>query len=198
MSAFVSFCLVVYICILTNKHAYVGVVTSDGKARMEWKQYWRNVVKRYQVIVEGWPADIPFCNLSETSSALPDLENLLRKWRCGKIYWRKLSEAELNRLDLERDAQIENGELAAPTPRRRRSDYGKKRPRTKDGTDIARERKRLNNDIDDSSEEDRPPATDQGPSRKRRRSRKVVEDSETDSGEEDQPPTTPGTSSEQS
>ena len=89
---------------------------NDDKAHMEWKQYWCNVVKRYQVIIEGWPANIPFCNLSETSSALPDLESLLQKWDCGKIYWRKLSEAELNRLNLEHDAQIKNGNLAAPTP----------------------------------------------------------------------------------
>jgi hypothetical protein len=157
---------------------------------MEWKQYWRNVVKRYQVIIEGWPADIPFCNLSETSSALPDLEKLLRKWRCGKIYWRKLSGAELDRLDLERDTQIENGEIAAPAPRRRCSDYGKKRPHMKDGTDISR----VERDIDDSGEEDRPPATDKRHSRKHRKSRKVVADSETDSSEENQPTTTPGTS----
>ena len=81
------------------------------------------------VIIEGWPADIPFHNLSEASSSLTDLETLLRKWRCGKIYWRGVTETELQDLDDARNNQIESGELEAPTPRRRRSDYGKKRPR---------------------------------------------------------------------
>ena len=106
-------------------------VTGDESARMEWKHYWRNVVKRYQVIIEGWPDNIPFRNLSDVSNSLSDLEDLLRRWRCGTTYWKKLTARELQTLDLERDTQITNGEVDAPAPRRRRSDYGKKRPRTK-------------------------------------------------------------------
>jgi hypothetical protein len=115
----------IYEYILINIYC-VETVVGDDTARMEWKHYWRNVVKRYHVIIEGWPDKIPFRNLSDASSPLPDLENLLRKWRNGKTYWKTLTEDEIKVLDLEHDAQIENGELDAPIPRRRRSDYGKK------------------------------------------------------------------------
>jgi hypothetical protein len=130
---------------------------------MEWKYYWRNVVKRYHVMIEGWPDKIPFRNLSDASSPLPDLENLLRKWRNGKIYWKKLTENEINALDLERNAQIENGELDAPVPRRRRSDYGKKRPRNMDGgvtqkKKHCKSRKEVDDDSGIDSGEDQPPA----------------------------------------
>ncbi|KIL54246.1 hypothetical protein M378DRAFT_92922 [Amanita muscaria Koide BX008] len=104
-------------------------ITGDDSARMEWKHYWRNVVMRYKVAIKGWPANIPFRNLSEVSSALPELESLLRKWKMGKIYWEPMTDAELQSLDDERNAQIENQEIEPPAPRRRRSDYGKKRPR---------------------------------------------------------------------
>ena len=80
------------------------------------------------VIIEGWPANIPFRNLSEVSSSLTELETLLRKWRCGKIYWKQLTDTEFQDLDRDRDNQIEGGELEAPTCRRRHSDHERKRP----------------------------------------------------------------------
>jgi hypothetical protein len=130
---------------------------------MEWKHYWRNVVKRYQAIIEGWPDNIPFRNLSDISSSLSDLEDLLRRWRCGTTYWKKLTARELQTLDLERDTQITNGEVDAPAPRRRRSDYGKKRPRTKqsgetDRSDIRKKKQKKSRaevlDTDDSESDE--------------------------------------------
>lgn len=108
---------------------------------MEWKHYWRNVVKRYHVMIEGWPSTIPFRNLSEASSSLSDLESLLRKWRCGTIHWKRLDESEFEALDATRDQQIENGEIDAPVARRRRSDFGKKRPRSEANEQGRRHRK---------------------------------------------------------
>jgi hypothetical protein len=108
-----------------------GTITGDMTARMEWKHYWRNVVQRYKVVIEGWPENIPFCNLSDGSGLLTDLETLRRKWCCGTTYWKQIAEHELGEMGRDRDAQIERGEVAAPAPRRRRSDYGKKRPRRK-------------------------------------------------------------------
>src|SRR6266581_6350793 len=93
---------------------------------MEWKHYWRNVVKRHMVIIEGWPVNIPFHNLSEASNSLTELEMLLRKWHCGKVYWREITETEFQDLDHDWDNQIESGELEGPTPRRHCSDRGKK------------------------------------------------------------------------
>jgi hypothetical protein len=93
---------------------------------MEWKHYWRNVVKRYQVIIKGWPDNIPFRNLSESSNSLSDLKTLQRKWSCGGIYWKKLLAQELQELDLRHDHQIKQGEEEVPAPQHRCSDFGKK------------------------------------------------------------------------
>jgi hypothetical protein len=107
-------------------------ITEDPKAKMQWKLYWRNVVQRYRVMVEGWPAKYPFKNLSDVTSSLVDLEDLLRKWQCGAIHWRKLSEVEFTQMNLHRDQNIENGTIVDPAIRRRRSDCGQKRRRNTD------------------------------------------------------------------
>ena len=80
------------------------------------------------VIIKGWPPNIPFRNLSEGSNSLTKLEMLLWKWHCGKVYWREVTETELQDLDCNQNNQIERGELEPPTQHRHRSDYGKKRP----------------------------------------------------------------------
>jgi hypothetical protein len=51
---------------------------------MQWAHYWRNVVSRYQVVVEGWPDEIPFDNLSKAASGITALENLKKRWRSGE------------------------------------------------------------------------------------------------------------------
>ncbi|KAG0708287.1 hypothetical protein DFH29DRAFT_795151 [Suillus ampliporus] len=101
-------------------------ITKDDSARMHWANYFRNVVQPYQVIVEGWPANIPFINLSEASSALPDLEMLERKWRSGAVYWRRLGDEEFQQLLEERNEKLETSEIVEHC-RRTRSDKGKKR-----------------------------------------------------------------------
>jgi hypothetical protein len=108
---------------------------------MQWKFYYRNVVKRYQVVVEGWPPSYPFKNLSDVSGSVVDLENLLRKWRHGAIHWRKLSSEEFATMDSERDAEIVNGNIPEPVPRRRRSDHGKKRSRNSDPSGSSKRRR---------------------------------------------------------
>ena len=111
---------------------------------MEWKHYWQNVVKRYQVIIEGWPDNIPFQNLSDISNSLSDVEDLLRRWHCGTTYWKKLTARELQTLDLEHNTQITNGEVDAPAPCCHHSDYGKKCSQTKQSskTDTSHIRKK--------------------------------------------------------
>jgi hypothetical protein len=99
---------------------------------MEWKYYWRNIVKRYSVIIEGWPHHIPFKNFSEVSNTYADLELLLCKWRSGEIRWKILTVAELEKEESKRNAGLENGELHEPTPRCQQSDCGKKRKRPSD------------------------------------------------------------------
>jgi hypothetical protein len=81
---------------------------------MQWKNYFCNVVKQYSVVIEGWPAEIEFANLSKSSSSMDNLEKLLCKWKQGTTYWKKLTHAELEKLEEECDAQIEDGGIQAP------------------------------------------------------------------------------------
>ncbi|KAG1899557.1 uncharacterized protein F5891DRAFT_953738 [Suillus fuscotomentosus] len=100
-------------------------VTGDDRAKMQWVHYFRNVIQRYQVVVEGWPNNIPFTNLSKVSSAIPDLEMLLRKWESGATYWKAIDDIEFERLRRERDEGLESGDIIDQR-RRTRSDKGKK------------------------------------------------------------------------
>jgi hypothetical protein len=156
------------ILFIASAQLHTEHVTEDPDARMHWKHYWRNVVKKYRVIIEGWPANIPFASLSDVSVPLPDLETLLRQWQSGKIYWRELTASEFKKLNKERDDKLESGEIQPPAPRRPRSDRGKKRPRSRntadDEDDNQRKRKQrkkrsraiIRSDEDDSDNE-RPP-----------------------------------------
>lgn len=81
-------------------------------------------MQRYQVILDGWPEDISFSNLSKSSNTLTNLDRLLQHLQDRKIYWRKITHEELQELNKERE---ESGEIVAPAPCRPRSDRGKKR-----------------------------------------------------------------------
>jgi len=116
---------------------------------MHWKHYWRNVITRYHVVIEGWPDDIPFKNLSEISSGLPALESLLRKLEAGKIYWKAISRAEYKEMEADCNARLEDGTVKQPSPCRTRSDKGKKRSRHSCPTDDGEE---SDNDSESGSE----------------------------------------------
>ncbi|KAG2344687.1 hypothetical protein BDR05DRAFT_947357 [Suillus weaverae] len=51
-------------------------ITGEPHAIMQWTYYFHNVVQCYQVIITGWLDNIKFTNLSNVSSALPDLKML--------------------------------------------------------------------------------------------------------------------------
>jgi hypothetical protein len=146
-------------------------VTGEPRAKMQWVHYFRNIVQRYQVIVEGWPESIPFTNLSKVSSVLPELEKLLYKWESGTTYWRTIDDEELEQLRQEHNEKVESGEI---NQRRTRSDKGKKHKRPA-GTE----------------------ADKSGPRRKKYKSAEVIEDSDdTDSGggQSDEPAPSPRSS----
>ncbi|KAG2108476.1 uncharacterized protein F5147DRAFT_773676 [Suillus discolor] len=67
-------------CKAFDSCALIELITGDPDARMQWTHYFRNVVQHYQVAIEGWPDNIPFANLSQASSACPNLEMLYSKW----------------------------------------------------------------------------------------------------------------------
>jgi hypothetical protein len=118
---------------------------------MQWVYYYRNVIQRYQVVVEGWPEKIPFTNLSQVSSALPDLQMLLRKWESGATYWKSLSDEEFEELRKEREEKLESGELADQR-RRPRSDKGKKRTEMRKSTAQRKQFKSAETISDDNSD----------------------------------------------
>ena len=145
------------ICALQLDENASEEITGNPSARMEWKFYFRNVVHRYSVEVDGWPVHlVRFQNLSEVSSPYDSLKTLLNNWSSGKTYWRELSEDELEERVRERDEQIANGKVQGPAQRCPRSDRGKKRkdPRERQASedeDVARD-----SSLDDSGG-DQPP-----------------------------------------
>ncbi|KAG1733399.1 uncharacterized protein EDB91DRAFT_1084453 [Suillus paluster] len=99
--------------------------TGEPGAKMQWAHYFRNVVQQYQVVVEGWPDEIPFTNLSQVSSALPDLQMLCNRWDHGTTCWRSLSDEEFEKLHLEHEEKLESGAIIDRCCRTR-SDKGMK------------------------------------------------------------------------
>ncbi|KAG1774227.1 hypothetical protein EV702DRAFT_974941 [Suillus placidus] len=132
----------------------VGEVTGDSDAKMQWAYYFWNVVQRYQVMIEGWPENVPFANLSKVSSALPELEMLLRKWELGTAHWKILTDEDFEKMCLEHNEKLESGEIE-DTRRRPRSDTGSKckRPAATDGNSTRRKKYKSKETIEDSDNE---------------------------------------------
>jgi hypothetical protein len=105
---------------------------------MQWKLYWQNIVQRYQVVIDGWLAHIPFKNLSDCSSALSELENLLCMWKTGEVHWRKITAMEFRGVESKRDNDVDDGVIEPPAPRCRHSDFGKKHPHPESSSAKAR------------------------------------------------------------
>lgn len=77
-------------------------ITQDPNASMRWPSYWKDIVVKYHVIIEGWPHDeVPFRNLSDVSN-LQKLDILLRGWQTGQIFFRRLSDEEFEVLSAAR------------------------------------------------------------------------------------------------
>ena len=128
---------------------------------MQWKYYFKNVVSHYKVVIEDWPSEVPFANLSNVSSPLAELETMLRKWEMGQIHWKRITEDEYKQLCEERRSQVERGELTEPTRRPRQ-----KRVRNDQTDNSARPNKKhksaaiLPDDIDTNDEQ--PPVASTG------------------------------------
>ena len=109
---------------------------------MHWTHYWRDVITCHHIIIDGWPKDVPFKNLSDGLSSLPALESLLQKWKSGTVFWRVLTDAEFVEMDSEQNASIANGTMVEPCPRHTHSDKRKKRARPqvdKQGDDTSKD-----------------------------------------------------------
>ncbi|KAG2114527.1 hypothetical protein DEU56DRAFT_748933 [Suillus clintonianus] len=132
-------------------------ITKDENAKMHWANYFRNVIQRYKVVIEGWPANIPFVNLSQASSALPDLEMIRRKWESRAICWREIDDEEFQQLLEERNEKLESGEITDHR-RRTRSDKGKKRARSTDGSGRRKKTYKSTETVETDNEDETTPA----------------------------------------
>ncbi|KAG1786106.1 uncharacterized protein HD556DRAFT_1450089 [Suillus plorans] len=104
-------------------------ITGDPRANMQWAYYFQNIVQCYQVMIEGWPDNVPFANLSQASSALPELDRLLRLWNSGATCWKTLTGKEFEKIPKEHNAKLDCGEIEDHS-RQTRSDKGKKRTKS--------------------------------------------------------------------
>ncbi|KAG1770558.1 hypothetical protein EV702DRAFT_977990, partial [Suillus placidus] len=111
------------ICDIVNTK--LKLITGDPDAKMQWTHYFCNIVQRYQVAIKGWLDNIPFANLSQASSARPDLEMLYSKWESNQIQWKVLTDEEFEELHSNRQEQIDRSEIIDHR-QRTRSDKGMK------------------------------------------------------------------------
>ena len=93
---------------------------------MEYVDYHRKVVHRYQVVLEGWPQTLPFKAPSKCSSLFLELMDLLWRLHNGNTYWKTLTNKELGALEKELEEKIASREITQPVPQHRCSDHGKK------------------------------------------------------------------------
>ena len=83
---------------------------------MHWKHYWQNIIVCYHVLIEGWPDNIPFKNLSEVLLSLSALESLLQKLKAGKIYWKTISDGEFKDMRAAHKAGVDDGTVVPSIP----------------------------------------------------------------------------------
>jgi hypothetical protein len=126
-------------------------ITGDATAKMKWKNYFMEVVAKYLVVIEGWPAELPFGNLSDVVTSLPALENIHHLWLSGGIHFRTIGDDEFNTISKERDDQVRRGEIPLDS-RKTRSDKGKKRARSSQGSKTKKKPRRSAEEVISSSE----------------------------------------------
>ncbi|KAG2140766.1 hypothetical protein BD769DRAFT_1336179, partial [Suillus cothurnatus] len=129
-------------------------ITGDPDANMQWALYFQNIVQRYQVMVEGWPDSVPFVNLSQASSALPELDRLFRSWKLGATCWKTLTDEEFEKILQEHNDKLDRGEIDDHR-RQTRSDKGKKqkKPTAIDSSSRGRKKHKSAATVEDSDKE---------------------------------------------
>jgi hypothetical protein len=80
---------------------------------MEYAQYWKKIVMKFNCVIEGWPADIPFTGRKTNYS---DTAKLVSCWERGETRFRKLEEGEFELLDKEWSRLIAMGAVPPPLP----------------------------------------------------------------------------------
>ncbi|KAG8752941.1 hypothetical protein FRC12_011729 [Ceratobasidium sp. 428] len=94
-------------------------VTGDAKATMSYQKYEVNIVGKYGIVLENWPFPT-LRNLSDERASNSQLERLHQDLINDKIYFRKLTSAEI-------EARSGQDNESSVKIRATRSDKGKKR-----------------------------------------------------------------------
>jgi len=111
----------------TDTHTTLTVeVTGNAKADMKWANYWDAVVKKYKVVIKGWPSRIPFTSLMQACSGVGNTEVLLKSWMNGTTYWCQLNDDEFIEEEKNHDVHIALGEIPAHRLCKTCEDKGKK------------------------------------------------------------------------
>ncbi|KAG1887718.1 hypothetical protein F4604DRAFT_1570639, partial [Suillus subluteus] len=154
-------------------------ITGEPGATMQWAHYFHNVVQCYQVVIKWWLDNIKFTNLSNVSSALPDLQMLEQWWNSGATEWVNIDDDELEKLHLERNEQLDNGDIIDHC-RCTCSDKGRKCKQLaasqKVNTDQHKKHKSAEF-IESSDEEDEPDQPPTAATSKKHKSAEFIEDS---------------------
>ncbi|EPS93106.1 hypothetical protein FOMPIDRAFT_1056276 [Fomitopsis schrenkii] len=98
-----------YSSLLSESRGHLRSVLTNGlreatgvpEARMRYNEHdlWKHVVCRYGYKLVGWPAHIPFANLSAVKGGRRPLEELLQLWNTGRLtFVRVASRSEIDAL----------------------------------------------------------------------------------------------------
>ncbi|KAG1808793.1 hypothetical protein EV424DRAFT_1543310 [Suillus variegatus] len=70
-------------------------------------------------MIDRWPENVLFANLSKISSALPELEMLLWKWELGTTCWKTLTDKDFEKIHLEHNEKLESATDGNSTHRKK-------------------------------------------------------------------------------
>lgn len=101
---------------------------------MEYKNYHRDIVVRYQIELVGWPHS-KFQSPGSLGTSLPLFVSILDALESGECRFVELTPEALETLDVKYRADVAAGIIAGPAKRKKRSDEGiTKKRKGRDGS----------------------------------------------------------------
>lgn len=139
-----------------------NVAGYSKKIQMSYVNFWSDITVKHRIVIEGWPSDIRFGNLSDVLTSLSHLQVVYEKWERGEIYFRKVSEAEFRTLAEEHRKAIKDGSISEDRRRKERADKGTKKGKKgkkhsqREGTERAagKENRAVSREFIEDSDED--------------------------------------------
>lgn len=107
---------------------------------MSYAKYHDLIVRKYRVQIMNWPSDVKFGAPGNIGLSIPQAESFLKDLELNIIYFRTLTEADFQVIEVQHRQDVRDGRIEAPATRKRRKDAGKPRgPNKKRGGDTARQ-----------------------------------------------------------